>query len=54
MAKKKTIAKDIPLAEITLRRYEKPNNLTEKLFSSNLQKIAYRNNLNFSKFLQFL
>jgi len=27
MAKQKTISKDIPLAEITLRRYEKPTNL---------------------------
>ena len=27
---KKTIAKDIPLAEITLRRYEKPAELTER------------------------
>ena len=30
MAKQKTISKDIPLAEITLRRYEKPTNLTER------------------------
>ncbi len=30
MAKQKTIAKDIPLAEITLRRYEKPSNLSER------------------------
>ncbi len=30
MAKQKTIAKDIPLAEITLRRYEKPINLSER------------------------
>ena len=30
MAKQKTIAKDIPLAEITLRRYEKPTNLSER------------------------
>ncbi|MBS3096893.1 hypothetical protein J4480_05645 [Candidatus Woesearchaeota archaeon] len=28
MAKQKTISKDIPLAEITLRRYEKPANLS--------------------------
>ena len=28
MPKQKTIAKDIPLAEITLRRYEKPTNLS--------------------------
>ena len=28
MPKQKTIAKDIPLAEITLRRYEKPANLS--------------------------
>ena len=28
MAKQKTIAKDIPLTEITLRRYEKPANLS--------------------------
>ena len=30
MSKQKTIAKDIPLAEITLRRYEKPANLNER------------------------
>jgi hypothetical protein len=30
MAKQKTIAKDIPLTEITLRRYEKPTNLSER------------------------
>ena len=30
MAKQKTIAKDMPLAEITLRRYEKPANLSER------------------------
>jgi len=30
MAKQKTISKDIPLAEITLRRYEKPSNLSER------------------------
>ncbi len=30
MAKQKTISKDIPLAEITLRRYEKPTNLSER------------------------
>ncbi|MBI2649877.1 hypothetical protein HYX04_01025 [Candidatus Woesearchaeota archaeon] len=30
MAKQKTISKDIPLAEITLRRYEKPTNLNER------------------------
>ena len=30
MAKQKTISKDIPLAEITLRRYEKPANLGER------------------------
>ena len=30
MAKQKTISKDIPLAEITLRRYEKPSNLNER------------------------
>ena len=30
MAKQKTIAKDVPLAEITLRRYEKPANLSER------------------------
>ena len=30
MAKQKTIAKDIPLSEITLRRYEKPANLNER------------------------
>lgn len=30
MAKQKTIAKDIPLAEITLRRYEKPTNLSDR------------------------
>ena len=30
MAKQKTISKDIPLAEITLRRYEKPANLSER------------------------
>jgi|SRR3989338_316072 len=30
MAKQKTIAKDIPLAEITIRRYEKPANLGER------------------------
>ena len=30
MTKQKTIAKDMPLAEITLRRYEKPANLSER------------------------
>lgn len=30
MAKQKTIAKDMPLMEITLRRYEKPTNLSER------------------------
>ena len=30
MAKHKTISKDIPLAEITLRRYEKPTNLNDR------------------------
>ena len=30
MAKQKTISKDMPLAEITLRRYEKPSNLSER------------------------
>ena len=30
MAKQKTVAKDIPLSEITLRRYEKPANLSER------------------------
>jgi len=30
MPKQKTIAKDIPLAEITLRRYEKPANLSDR------------------------
>lgn len=30
MAKQKTISKDIPLAEITLRKYEKPTNLSER------------------------
>ena len=30
MAKQKTISKDIPLAEITLRRYEKPANLSDR------------------------
>ena len=30
MPKKKTISKDIPLSEITLRRYEKPSNLNER------------------------
>ena len=30
MAKQKTIAKDIPLSEITIRRYEKPANLGER------------------------
>ena len=30
MAKQKTISKDIPLSEITLRRYEKPANLSER------------------------
>ena len=30
MIKEKTISKDIPLAEITLRRYEKPANLSER------------------------
>lgn len=30
MTKQKTISKDIPLAEITLRRYEKPANLSER------------------------
>lgn len=28
MTKQKTISKDVPLAEITLRRYEKPTNVT--------------------------
>lgn len=30
MAKQKTISKEIPLAEITLRKYEKPANLSER------------------------
>ncbi len=30
MPKQKTIAKDVPLAEITLRRYERPTNLGER------------------------
>jgi hypothetical protein len=30
MPKQKTISKDIPLAEITLRRYEKPQNLNDR------------------------
>ena len=30
MAKQKTISRDMPLAEITLRRYEKPVNLGER------------------------
>ena len=30
MAKQKTISKDTPLSEITLRRYEKPANLSER------------------------
>ena len=30
MAKQKTIAKDVPLAEITLRRYEKPMSLSDR------------------------
>ena len=30
MPKQKTISKDIPLAEITLRRYEKPANLSDR------------------------
>ena len=30
MAKAKTISKEIPLAEITLRRYEKPSRLSER------------------------
>ncbi len=30
MAKQKTIAKDIPLTEITLRRYERPTNLSDR------------------------
>src|SRR3989338_8057744 len=30
MAKQKTISKDNPLAEITLRRYEKPTNLNDR------------------------
>ena len=30
MAKQKTISKDVPLAEITLRRYERPLNLGER------------------------
>lgn len=30
MPKHKTISKDIPLAEITLRRYEKPTNLSDR------------------------
>ncbi len=28
--KKQTISKEVPLSEITLRRYEKPNNLSER------------------------
>ena len=30
MAKKKIISKDIPLAELTLRKYEKPANLSDR------------------------
>ena len=30
MTRKKTISKDLPLAEITLRRYEKPTNLSDR------------------------
>ena len=30
MAKQRTISRDIPLSEITLRRYEKPSNLSER------------------------
>lgn len=30
MAKQKTISKDIPLSEITLRRYERPTNLSDR------------------------
>ena len=30
MSKQKTISKEIPLAEITLRRYEKPSKLSER------------------------
>ena len=30
MGKQKTISKDVPLAEITLRRYERPTNLSER------------------------
>ena len=30
MAKQKTISRDIPLAEITLRRYEKPTSLSDR------------------------
>ena len=30
MPKQKTISKDVPLAEITLRRYERPANLSER------------------------
>ncbi|MBI2660376.1 hypothetical protein HYX07_04400 [Candidatus Woesearchaeota archaeon] len=30
MTKQKTISRDIPLAEITLRRYERPANLSER------------------------
>ena len=30
MPKQKTISKDVPLAELTLRRYEKPTNLSER------------------------
>lgn len=30
MPKQKTISKEIPLSEITLRRYEKPSNLSER------------------------
>jgi|TARA_Y100000310_G_scaffold345268_1_gene463251 hypothetical protein len=30
MAKAKTISRDVPLAEITLRRYEKPTNLNKR------------------------
>ena len=30
MAKQKTISKEMPLAEITLRRYEKPANLSDR------------------------
>src|SRR3989344_5351594 len=30
MAKQRTISKEVPLSEITLRRYEKPANLDER------------------------